>query len=203
MKTSNRQERIKIKKTSITLQDALKTGHLMNTSQQEGLFKIRLHALSLFLLFVFTTLYLTLFTATLRRPVAFLDLWGATVIISFYQMNIKKTETYRFIYICGAGIKSSVFTQRIKHKSMTGRFHLRSPPPLIVRVRLVYPPFSEWQAPPQTSNRVQQRGGTCFSFLGSPGGRVVFSYSDSWAVALTVPAGTCLGGKTCILLQLC
>lgn len=32
-----------------------------------------------------------------------------------------------------------------------------------------------------------------------PGRRVVLPSSDSWAVALTVPAGTCLGGETCIL----
>lgn len=30
-------------------------------------------------------------------------------VISFYKINIKKTETYRLIYTCGAGIKSSIF----------------------------------------------------------------------------------------------
>lgn len=111
------------------------------------------------------------------------------------QVNLHLWSRYkkqRFFFF------SFVFTRRIKlHDEMSPRLLLSSS--RIVRVRSVYPLSSEWQAPPE--NRVQQRGSTCFWGPGSPGGgwRVVLPSSDSWAVALTVPAGTCLGGETCIL----
>lgn len=110
----------------------------------------------------------------------------------------------------GAGIKAAFFfpfvcfvffKHRIKHESWMRRF-LTYFPPFYSEGALDISSILEWQAS-ITSFRVLHRGSTCFSVPGSPGGRiggrVVFPSSDSWAVVSILPAGTRLGGKTCIL----
>lgn len=97
----------------------------------------------------------------------------------------KHKKTYRLIYICGAGIKSSVFTHRVKQKSVKWHFPALSPP-LTARERSAY------QAPSQTSHSTERVFSSPRQAVQASGVPLLCFLSCSFNRI----ADTCLGGST-------
>lgn len=119
--------------------------------------------------------------------------------ISFYKINIKKNKNLQVNLYLWSRYKKQHFNTQDKTRDETF-------PRLLPSSSYSEGAFSSssiFQSDAlhhKLQTEFSREGAHVFqSLTARASGRVVFPSSDSWAVALTVPAGSCLGGNTCIL----